>query len=85
MLIFYTDFCPNYVEDEQEKDCGVDKYWFAETRWCTDDIIGIAKDNGIEMTQQQAEQWWKKNENWFKNVLVEYGNEVLADANFSGV
>jgi hypothetical protein len=37
------------------------------------------------MTQQQAEQWWKKNENWFKNVLVEYGNEVLADANFSGV
>ena len=82
---FYTDFCTNYVEDEQEKDCGVDKYWFAETRWCTDDIIGIAKDNGIEMTQQQAEQWWKKNENWFKNVLVEYGNEVLADVNFSEV
>lgn len=84
-VYFCTDFCPNYIEDEQEKDDGVDQYWFAETRWCTDDIIGIAKDNGIEMTPQQAEQWWKKNENWFKNALVEYGNEVLADANFSEV
>lgn len=82
---FYTDYCPNYIEDEQEKDDGVDQYWSAETRWCTDDIIGIAKDNGIEMTPQQAEQWWKKNENWFKNALVEYGNEVLEDADFDEV
>ena len=82
---FYTDFCPNYIEDEQEKDDGVNQYWFAETRWCTDDIIGIAKDNGVEMTPQQAEQWWKKNENWFRNALVEYGNEVLADADFNEV
>lgn len=82
---FYTDYCPNYIEDEQEKDDGVDQYWFAETRWCTDDIIGIAKGNGIEMTPQQAEQWWKNNENWFKNALVEYGNEVLEDADFDEV
>lgn len=82
---FYTDYCPNYIEDEQEKDDGVNQYWFAETRWCTDDIIGIAKGNGIEMTPQQAEQWWKKNENWFKNALVEYGNEVLEDADFDEV
>lgn len=82
---FYTDFCPNYIEDEQEKDDDVDQYWFAETRWCTDDIIGIAKDNGIEMTPQQAEQWWKKNENWFRNALVEYGNEVLENVNFDEV
>lgn len=82
---FYTDYCPNYIEDEQEKDDDVNQYWFAETRWCIDDIIGIAKDNGIEMTPQQAEQWWKKNENWFKNALVEYGNEVLEDASFNEV
>lgn len=82
---FYTDYCPNYIEDEQEKDDGVDQYWFAETRWCTDDIIGIAKDNGIEMTPQRAEQWWKKNENWFRNALVEYGNEVLANADYGEV
>lgn len=82
---FYTDYCPNYIEDEQEKDDGVDQYWFAPTCWCTDDIIGIAKDNEVEMTPQQAEQWWKKNENWFRNALVEYGNEVLANADFSEV
>ena len=82
---FYTDYCPNYIEDEQEKDDGVNQYLFAETRWCIDDIIGIAKDNGIEMTQQQAEQWWKKNENWFRNALVEYGNEVLENVNFDEV
>ena len=85
---FYTDYCPNYpnyIEDEQEKDDGVFQYWFAETRWCTDDVIGIAKDNGIEMTPQRAEQWWKKNENWFRNALVEYGNEVLANADYGEV
>lgn len=82
---FYTDYCPNYIEDKQEKDDDVNQYWFAETRWCTDDIIGIAKDNGIKMTPQQAEQLWKKNENWFKNIIVEYGNEVLEDADFSEV
>jgi hypothetical protein len=37
------------------------------------------------MTPQQAEQWWKKNENWFKNALVEYGNEVLENVNFDEV
>ena len=82
---FYTDYCTNYIEDEQEKDDGVNQYLFAETRWCIDDIIGIAKDNGIEMTPQQAEQWWKKNENWFRNALVEYGNEVLENVNFDEV
>lgn len=82
---FYTDYCPNYIEDEQEKDDDVNQYWFAETRWCTDDIIDIAKDNGIEMTPQQAEQWWKKNEKWFKDTLTEYGNEILFNADFSEV
>ena len=36
---FYTDFCPNYIEDDQKEDDGEDKYWFAKTRWYTDDII----------------------------------------------
>lgn len=38
-VYFYTDFCPNYIEDDQKEDDGEDKYWFAETRWYTDDII----------------------------------------------
>lgn len=36
---FYTDFCPNYIGDNQKEDDSGDKYWFAETRWYTDDII----------------------------------------------
>lgn len=36
---FYTDFCPNYIGDDQEEDNSGDKYWFAETRWYMDDII----------------------------------------------
>lgn len=82
---FYTDYCPNYIEDEQEKDDGVDQYWFAPTRWCTDDVIDAAKRNGIVLTPQQAEQWWQKNEKWFKDTLTEYGNEILFNANFSEV
>lgn len=82
---FYTDFCPNLIEDEQEKDDGVYQYWFAETRWCTDDVIEIAKQKGIVLTPQQAESWWKKNENCFKDTLTEYGNEILFNANFSEV
>lgn len=30
-VVFYTNYCPNYIEDEQEKDDGVDQYWFAPT------------------------------------------------------
>lgn len=82
---FYTDYCPNYIEDEQEKDDGVDQYWFAPTCWCTDDVIDAAKRNGIVLTPQQAEQWWQKNEKWFKDTLAEYGNEILFNANFSEV
>lgn len=82
---FYTAYCPNYIEDEQEKDDGVDQYWFAPTCWCTDDVIDAAKRNGIVLTPQQAEQWWQKNEKWFKDTLTEYGNEILFNANFSEV
>lgn len=82
---FYTNYCPNYIEDEQEKDDDVNQYWFAETRWCIDDVIDAAKKKGIVLTPQQAESWWKKNEKWFKDTLTEYGNEILFNADFSEV
>ena len=82
---FYTNYCPNYIEDEQEKDDDVNQYWFAETRWCIDDVIDAAKKKGIVLTPQQAESWWKKNEKRFKNIIVERGNEVLEDADFDEV
>lgn len=82
---FYTNYCPNYIEDEQEKDDDVNQYWFAETRWCIDDVIDAAKKKGIVLTPQQAESWWKKNEKRFKDTLTEYGNEILSNVNFSEV
>ena len=82
---FYTNYCPNYIEDEQEKDDDVNQYWFAETRWCIDDIIDAEKKKGTVLTPQQAESWWKKNEKWFKDTLTEYGNEILFNADFSEV
>lgn len=82
---FYTNYCPNYIEDEQEKDDDVNQYWFAETRWCIDDVIGAAKKKGIVLTPQQAESWWKKNEKRFEDIIVEHGNEVLEDADFDEV
>ena len=84
-VVFYTDYCPNYIEDEQEKDDGVNQYWFAETRWCIDDVIDAAKRKGIVLSPQQAEQWWLKNEKWFKDTLTEYGNEIIFNADFSEV
>lgn len=84
-ICFYTDYCPNYIEDEQEKDDGVNQYWFAKTRWCIDDVIDAAKRKGVTLSPQQAEQWWQKNEKWFKDTLTEYGNEILFNADFSEV
>ena len=82
---FYTNYCPNYIEDEQEKDDDVNQYWFAETRWCIDDVIDASKKKGIVLTPQQAESWWEKNEKRFKDIIVEHGNEVLEDADFDEV
>ena len=84
-VVFYTNYCPNYIEDEQEKDDGVDQYWFAPTCWCTDDVIDAAKQKGIVLTPKQAEPWWQKNEKWFKDTLTEYGNEILFNADFNEV
>ncbi len=71
--------------EDQEDDDSEEQSWYAITRWCSDDVIEAAKANGIEMTPQQAEQWWQKNEKWFKDTLTEYGNEILFNANFSEV
>ena len=54
--------------------------WFAQVRWCAEDVIAAAEQNGITLTEAQAEKWLEKNERWFKEMLTEYGNEVLASA-----
>lgn len=54
--------------------------WFAQVRWCAEDVIAAAERNGITLTPAQAEKWLEKNERWFREMLTEYGNEVLASA-----
>ena len=54
--------------------------WFGVVRWCAGDVIAAAEQNGIVLTEAQAEKWLEKNERWFKEMLTEYGNEVLASA-----
>lgn len=78
-----TEFTEMEAFDEED-DYDV-QYYFAETRWCVDDVIDAAKRKGIVLSPQQAEQWWLKNEKWFKDTLTEYGNEILFNADFSEV
>lgn len=54
--------------------------WFAQVRWCAEDVIAAAEQNGLTLTPAQAEKWLEKNERWFREMLTEYGNEVLASA-----
>ena len=54
--------------------------WYGIVRWCAEDVIAAAEQNGITITEAQAEKWLEKNERWFKEMLTEYGNEVLASA-----
>lgn len=49
----------------------------AVTQWYADDIIGIAKSAGLEMTDEQAEDWWREHEREFRQMLVQAGNEML--------
>ena len=51
--------------------------WHAVTRWRADDVIGIAKSAGIEMTDEQAEDWWREHERGFRQMMVQAGNEIL--------
>lgn len=62
-------------EEESEK-------WYAVTRWCTEDVIAAAEQQGLTLTEEQAAKWWKKNERSFSEMLVEDGNERLSYMNF---
>ena len=83
-ICFYTSFCPNVEDEDDEPDTSdmVNQYYFAESRWTVDDVIDAAKENGIELTPKRAEEWWKKNEKSFRESLVAFGNQMLADADF---
>lgn len=56
--------------------------FFAEVRWSLEDVMDAAAEHGIGLTKQQAYNWWKQNEDWFRDCLTERGNEILADIDF---
>lgn len=64
-----------------EEDVYIQK-WFAVTRWSAEDVVAAAKAKGVHMTEQQAVDWWRKNESAFRDTITQYGNEILADMNF---
>ena len=43
--------------------------WYGIVRWCAEDVIAAAKQNGVTLTEAQAEKWLEKNERWFKEML----------------
>jgi hypothetical protein len=58
------------------------KEWFGIVRWHPGDVIEAAKNNGVEMTFEQAVAWWEKNERAFIDRITEEGNEILSYMDF---
>ena len=70
----------NFVD---EKSAFTEEQWFATTRWAAADVIAAAEERGIAMTEEQAVEWWRRNESRFQNLLVEHGNAILAEMDFN--
>lgn len=48
---------------------------YATTTWSWEDVAGIKP----EWSEEQCREWWEQNEKWFRDVITQYGNEVLSD------
>ena len=52
--------------------------WFAEVRWCEDDIRARLEDRGIEVTEEViASVRSDMEKHWFADQLIEYGWRVM--------
>lgn len=49
-----------------------------DVSWDSDDLIKLAKSAGVEMTDEQAEDWWREHEAQFRKTMLQYGNQLLA-------
>ena len=56
--------------------------WFAVSKWAAEDVVTVAEEQGIVLTEEQAVAWWKKNEDAFLNSLIEYDMALLHHVNF---
>lgn len=55
---------------------------FAVISWAAEDAMEAARGCGVDLTEKQAEAWWRKNESSFRDILTEHGNEILSNMNF---
>lgn len=62
---------------------GFPRQWFATTRWLPEDVRAIAEEQGVTLTEEQAVEWWRRNERRFQNLLVEHGNAILTEMDFN--
>lgn len=70
----------NFVDEKPP--APAEPQWFATTRWCAEDVMGVAEERGIPMTEEQAIAWWKRNESRFLDLLVGRGHGILFDTDF---
>lgn len=55
---------------------------YAEMCWTIDDVISAAAEDGVTLTPLQAAAWWKENERFFRESLIQQGNEILSSVNW---
>lgn len=48
---------------------------YAEIKWSWEDVHAVRP----EWDEAKCRSWWEVNEKWFKDVLTEYGNEMLSN------
>lgn len=73
------EFCP---KNAKKKNVDSDE-WFGIVRWTVENVIAAAAEQGVSLTAETAAAWWRNNENAFKNIMVEYGNQVLSDMDYN--
>lgn len=50
---------------------------YAVIKWTIEDL----QASKPEWSEKQCAEWWKHNERWFKETLIQLGNEILSDIN----
>lgn len=58
----------------QQKEASHEKH-YAEIKWSWEDVHAVRP----EWSEERCRSWWIGNQKWFREVLVEHGNEMLSD------
>jgi len=53
--------------------------YYAEIRWTVEDVIDVAAENGVTMSEEEAKKFWKENDLHLRDKLLEQGKEYIED------